>query len=76
MKKHIWLDYGNTREKVEIIIRDFSDAKIERFKANTQEGYEQILKHLEKAYNYKLPRKKGDEEDEGNVLSEGDFNWD
>lgn len=56
MKNHVWVRYGSHGETVEIIIRDFSGAKIEGWKVNAtdRKRLKQIFRRIRDKYSINL----------------------
>jgi len=80
MDRHVWLNFGSNNEMIEITIRDFSGRKLDRFKANNQKGYSKILRHIQKAYGFSVPKADGKAQHKEEVEEEKDFldgmSWD
>jgi len=68
-KKQNWTKYGRQGEIIEIIMRDHTNAKIESFKCNDRDSYNNALKTIWQKYGEKFkPSMKFNDDDELSYL--------
>ncbi len=48
MRKHNWIEYGNSAEIIEITIKDFTGRKLDFFRCNNNKSYKSIIKIIKK----------------------------
>ncbi|MFW6129621.1 MAG: hypothetical protein ACOC56_00465 [Atribacterota bacterium] len=70
-KHNKWMQYGKSGKIIEIIIKDESDKRVDRFKCNNNKAFQQIANIIENKYGFSF---KNDDKDNKSFLDK-DMNW-
>lgn len=73
-KKHSWVRYGRSGDKVSIEIQDSSGAKIDYFMCNTNEDYLTILNIIKQKYGFSF-KPEVSKEESINEIKKDEVNW-